>query len=309
MGEAATNRRQGRRWRFASALLDEGNWTLLVEDRRVAIESKPMELLHELLLRAGQVVTKDELLGAIWPGVSVVEASLPTAIAKLRRALGDDKGSGGIIETVPRIGYRLAVPVALEDDSSAQPGPADLVQSPFALSPSAHKPGWPIVAGGLALTLAIGAVTTLTLRTPTSATKQQPVSRMEVIDALRKLDSVRLRDLLARGWKADAPLDWASDGSIGIALEICEWNPQHDREQLMQVVRLLLDNGARVDRRNVFGDTAYSIAAAKRYCGPDHPATRLLHAICYNGTDAPGDKCLARYAQGQGVGHSPTPQN
>ena len=307
MGEAAINRRQNRRWRFASALLDEGTWTLLVDGRRVPIETKPMELLHELLLHAGQVVTKDELLAAIWPGVSVVEASLPTAIAKLRRALGDDKGNGGIIETVPRIGYRLAVLVELVADGSAQVDPPNVPQLTLAAPASARKSRWPMVAGGIALTLAAGALATQRLRAPASTPTSHSVTRMEVMDALRQLDLARLRDLLARGWKADAPLDWADDGSIGIALEICEWNPRHDREQLMQVVRLLLDNGAKVDRRNAFGDTAYSIAAAKRYCGPDHPTTRLLHTICYSGANAPGDNCLAKYNKNPRSGHPPTP--
>lgn len=108
----AVSRRRRRLWRFATAAFDEGNWALDVGGAAVAVETKPLELLHELLLRAGEVVTKDELLDAVWPGISVVEASLPTAISKLRRAL-DDRDSR-IIETVPRIGYRLGVPVIVE---------------------------------------------------------------------------------------------------------------------------------------------------------------------------------------------------
>ncbi|MBO9713279.1 winged helix-turn-helix domain-containing protein [Sphingomonas sp.] len=108
----AGSRRRRRRWRFATAAFDEGSWALEVGGTAVSIETKPLELLHELLLRAGEVVTKSELLDAVWPGIVVVEASLPTAISKLRRALGD--GDGKIVETVPRIGYRLAAPVSVE---------------------------------------------------------------------------------------------------------------------------------------------------------------------------------------------------
>ena len=84
---------------------------LRVGDRPVALEAKPLELLHELLLKAGEVVTKDELLDVVWPRVTVVESSLATAISKLRKALGD--GAGTIIETVPRIGYRLVARVTV----------------------------------------------------------------------------------------------------------------------------------------------------------------------------------------------------
>lgn len=108
----ASSRRRRRRFSFANARFDEGAWTLLVDGQVVPLEAKPAELLHGLLLRAGEVVTKDELLDLVWPGVHVVEASLSVAVSKLRRALGDE--GGAIIETVPRIGYRLAAAVQVE---------------------------------------------------------------------------------------------------------------------------------------------------------------------------------------------------
>lgn len=112
--ERTTNarRRRRRRWRFGTVLFDEANWSLLVDGNPVAIESKPLELLHELCLRAGEVVSKDDLLETVWNGVSVVENSVPTAVAKLRRALGRENEDA--VMTVARIGYRLAVPVAIE---------------------------------------------------------------------------------------------------------------------------------------------------------------------------------------------------
>lgn len=98
-----------RRWRFAQYEFDEASRELRAQGAVVDLESKPLEVLYQLLLRAGEVVTKEELLESAWPGVSVVEGSLATAISKLRKALGDDDPP--IILTVPRIGYRLAVPV------------------------------------------------------------------------------------------------------------------------------------------------------------------------------------------------------
>ncbi|MBY8828906.1 protein kinase domain-containing protein [Hephaestia mangrovi] len=92
-------------WNVGTVSVDESDWRLRVAGREVDIEQKPMELLLALLHRAGEVVTKDELLDLVWPGVTVVPASLPTAIAKLRRALGE---AAAIVETVPRLGYRIA---------------------------------------------------------------------------------------------------------------------------------------------------------------------------------------------------------
>src|SRR5258708_3360675 len=96
-------------WRFSACEFDESGRELRIAGKPVDLESKPLEVLYHLLLHAGEVVTKEELFEAAWPGVSVVEGSLATAVSKLRKALGDDDPA--IVLTVPRIGYRLGVPV------------------------------------------------------------------------------------------------------------------------------------------------------------------------------------------------------
>src|SRR5579883_2589319 len=81
-----------RSWRFADCEFDEFSRELRVKGSRVDLESKPLDVLHFLLLRAGEVVTKEELMEAVWPGVSVVEGSLATAVSKLRKGLADALG-------------------------------------------------------------------------------------------------------------------------------------------------------------------------------------------------------------------------
>lgn len=78
------------------------------------------------------MVSKDELLDAVWPGVVVVEGSLATAISKLRRAMGEE---APLIETVPRIGYRLAATVTAREVHPASPA--------LAITPGAVVPGRP----------------------------------------------------------------------------------------------------------------------------------------------------------------------
>src|ERR1700674_4349091 len=99
----------GRLWRFADYEFDELARELRVKGRSVELESKPLDILLQLLLHAGEVVTKEELLESVWPDVMVVDGSLATAVSKLRKAMGDDDHP--VIVTVPRVGYRLAVPV------------------------------------------------------------------------------------------------------------------------------------------------------------------------------------------------------
>ena len=128
----SSSRRRRRLWRFAGAAFDEAGWVLRVDGQPVTLEGKPLEVLHALLLRAGEVVTKEEILEAVWPQVTVEEGSLATAISKLRRALG--QGRAEAIETVPRVGYRLAGDVSVETtDAPLAPR--------FAFSPGDTVPG------------------------------------------------------------------------------------------------------------------------------------------------------------------------
>src|SRR6476619_4047082 len=96
-------------WRFADCEFDELRRELRAHGRPVDLEAKPLEILLQLLLRAGEVVTKEELLESVWPDVMVVDGSLATAVSKLRKAMGDEEHPA--VVTVPRVGYRLAVPV------------------------------------------------------------------------------------------------------------------------------------------------------------------------------------------------------
>ena len=99
----------GRLWRFGQCEFDESTRELKVQGRVVELESKPLDVLYHLLQHAGEVVTKEELLEAVWPGTSVVDGSLATAVSKLRKALGEEESA--MVLTVPRIGYRLTAPV------------------------------------------------------------------------------------------------------------------------------------------------------------------------------------------------------
>jgi serine/threonine protein kinase/DNA-binding winged helix-turn-helix (wHTH) protein len=98
-----------RLWRFSDYEFDELGRELRVKGRPVDLESKPLDVLLQLLLHAGEVVTKEELLESVWPDVMVVDGSLATAVSKLRKAMGDEEHPA--ILTVPRVGYRLTVPV------------------------------------------------------------------------------------------------------------------------------------------------------------------------------------------------------
>jgi TolB-like protein/DNA-binding winged helix-turn-helix (wHTH) protein/Flp pilus assembly protein TadD len=118
----------GRRWRFANCEFDELRHELRVDGKHVDLESRPLEVLRQLLLRSGEVVTKSELLESAWPDTNVVDASLATAISKLRKAMRDERAD--IVLTVPRIGYRLGVPAEQVADAEPRVAPTRPSSSP-----------------------------------------------------------------------------------------------------------------------------------------------------------------------------------
>ena len=113
--------------------------------------------------------------------------------------------------------------------------------------------------------------------------------------AIRRLDIGYFNRLLATGWDPNSVYDSEGNTALNYALDICEWDPLHDRHDLLFLAQTLIDGGARLQYRNRWGDTAYSIAKAKRFCGPGHPVTRLIRARCYGGAHPIGDQCLASY--------------
>lgn len=302
------NYRRERSWNFGKCVFDEANWSLTVDGRRVAVEGKPLELLRELLLRAGNLVSKAELLDAIWPDTAVVEASLPTAVHKLRLALHDDHRDTPIIETVPRIGYRLAVPVEVEELKVAPRTPVSVYPSgatnlfsaagaAAAVAGRAATDGrlrLLVLGGGLIIASALAAAALWTSH-QVAPSPRRVFSNREAIIALRRLDVAKIDSMLAAGWKPDAPMDTDRNNALNRLLEMCEWNPGHDRAKMLLVARALLDGGVALNRPNVWGDTPFSIAKAKRYCGPDHPVTVMIHNMCYAKGKQAGDRCLATY--------------
>src|SRR5262245_20802111 len=70
---------------------------------RIDLRHRSFAVLRYLAANAGRVVTKDELLAAIWPGLTVTEDSLTQCVSEIRRALGD--AGRDLIRTVPRRGY------------------------------------------------------------------------------------------------------------------------------------------------------------------------------------------------------------
>src|ERR1700724_1922034 len=77
----------------------------LAEGVPVAIGSRAFDVLMVLVEAGGELVTKDEILSRVWPGMVVEEHSLQFHISTLRKVLGEDRG---FIKTISGRGYRFA---------------------------------------------------------------------------------------------------------------------------------------------------------------------------------------------------------
>jgi len=95
---------------FDPFCLDLSNQCLWRGAQVIKLRPKAFAVLDYLLGHRGQLVTKEELLNAVWPGTFVGEAVLKVAIRQIREALSDDPNSPRFIETAHRRGYRFISP-------------------------------------------------------------------------------------------------------------------------------------------------------------------------------------------------------
>jgi len=152
---------------FGEFTLDSARYELRRGEEVLRLQPKTWDVLCYLVDNPGRLVTKDELLAAVWPGVIVTENSLTRCIMEVRRVLDDAAGSPRCIETVPRRGYRW-IAVAQVPIKSALPVDAvDAALQPLAAVPevgtitnsSSSVPALPLRrARGLVGLLAVGAV-------------------------------------------------------------------------------------------------------------------------------------------------------
>ncbi|MEW6213049.1 MAG: AAA family ATPase, partial [Acidobacteriota bacterium] len=92
---------------FPPFRLDCGNQRLYRDGAPIPLRPKAFEVLQYLSERPGQLVTKNELLDALWPETSVTDTVLKVCVREIREALADDTRSPKFIETAHRRGYRF----------------------------------------------------------------------------------------------------------------------------------------------------------------------------------------------------------
>lgn len=115
-------------FRFGPFRLERAAYRLLEGDHARALPPKVIDLLFLLVSHPATLVSKDEILTALWSDVAVTDNAITQVVSDLREALGDDATSPIYVQTVPRRGYRFIAPVEVLGPPAA-PGPGGLVRS------------------------------------------------------------------------------------------------------------------------------------------------------------------------------------
>jgi eukaryotic-like serine/threonine-protein kinase len=119
-------------FRFGAYEADDSEGTLTKNGIRVKLQEQPFRILTLLLENPGQLVTREEIRGVLWPSDTFVEFDdvLNTSVRKLRSALNDSADNPRFLETVPRRGYRFVAPVTVVEAESSPSGlPASTLDS------------------------------------------------------------------------------------------------------------------------------------------------------------------------------------
>lgn len=158
------------RYRFGPFRLDKEQLMLSLDEAPIALGPKVVETLLGLVEHPGEVLTKAELLGRVWPEGFVEEANLAQNIYVIRKALRVHWECDAI-ETVPRRGYRFTAPVTVEHSEQIHAAaPAEVARAPR----SRRTGPFAGIAAALVLTLGLGFAGVAFSRTPAHGAALSP---------------------------------------------------------------------------------------------------------------------------------------
>jgi transcriptional activator of cad operon len=150
-----------------------GEWAFYVRShelsrngKTIRLEPRVASLLLYLATHPGEPVSRTALLEALWPGVVVSDEVLTNAVNKLRRAFGDERTDPKVIETIPKAGYRLLLPVHAQEPVEST-SPLEPASQPMNRVGGKSRPRWQIsLAVVVVVGLAVSIIMSLRLTGP-----------------------------------------------------------------------------------------------------------------------------------------------
>lgn len=150
----------GQGFQIGEFFLDPANRVLRYGEAPVSLSPKAFDALVYLVRNPGRLLTRDELMQALWPDSYVEEGNLSVHIFQVRKALGTAADGRAYIQTVPKKGYRFngEVKVVTPADCEAPPpaNDSDSLELPVEEKPgSIRSRSWTLFAGGAACLIAL----------------------------------------------------------------------------------------------------------------------------------------------------------
>jgi Tol biopolymer transport system component/DNA-binding winged helix-turn-helix (wHTH) protein len=201
----STDNLECQRYCFGSFTLDPRSFRLTKGPDELTLTPKAFELLTLLVRERHRVLTKQELLDAVWPDTAVIENTLTQRIKEIREALGDSAHESTYIRTVPRVGFQFIADTSMESaappvpDAPAVPAPSEQTTPPVVRDAATE----PAAAGWRAVREVTATVETQNAP-QTMATRRRPAFRAS--HALVAAAVVTLGAGLLWWWQRDRPL-------------------------------------------------------------------------------------------------------
>ena len=221
----------GPSYRFGPFLADRVRYQVLRGDGVVDLTPKLLDLLFHLLDHAGDLVTKESLLDALWPGANVTDNALAQAVSELRDALGDEPSDPRYIKTIARRGYRFIGDVTRVEtmkDAAPAAAPPDDAEPAIAVLDFTNVTG-----DADAAWLSVGIAETVT-------NDLNALGRFRVIDRRRVVEAARRTDGSLAHVAADLRAQFAVVGSF---------QQQHGRVRITARVVEVVSGEARADAK------------------------------------------------------------
>src|SRR5580658_6620081 len=169
MSSAPADIKNPAKYQFGEFELTPAQGALWRNGERVPVMPKPMAALIVLVERAGQTVSKDELLALVWNGAAVEDNNVTQTISAIRKVLGEKAGENRFIVTEPGSGYRFVADVSI-----VAPAQINLLEIPSGFPGTRPRfPRWLLATAAAVLFCLIGAAAFWMLRKSAASSVQR----------------------------------------------------------------------------------------------------------------------------------------
>jgi len=202
-------------------------------NEEVKLEPRVMDLLVQLALHPGEVMSRETLEAKVWPGMVVGYDAISQSMIKLRKALQDDSRDPRYIETISKKGYRLIAPVQNGEHAFSYSTPTHELRH----TPKRHIRQIKFIMAILALLAVSGLllIKTIQIKPPPPATETPSV----IVLPFKNLSTDPQQDYLTAGLTDDLITDLSRVSSIRVIARQSSYYFKHNPSSLAEITRQL----------------------------------------------------------------------